>query len=84
VELVSYAVFGPIIRDMRRDFFFSSGSDLEGCVLWHDTFSRLGRCTNLHTNCYDDRRMCLYYVTRQALPYMKSQFIKVSRRYLST
>ena len=76
VKFIGYAVFGTVIHYITRDLFFSSGSDLEGCLLWHVTFSRLGRCSNLQTNYDDDRRMCLYYVRRQALPYMKSQVIK--------
>jgi hypothetical protein len=61
--------------------FFLAEVIWRGILLWHVTFSRLGRCSNLQTNYDDDRRMCLYYVRRQALPYMKSQVINVSRKY---
>ena len=69
-------MFGPVIHDIRRDFF-SSGSDLEGVYSGMSHFHGWGvpvtfRLIMMTT----DGRMCLYYIRRQALPYMKSQVIK--------
>ena len=53
---------------------------MERCLLWRVTFSRLESADNLQTDYDDDRRMCVYYVRRQTLPYMKSQAIKFLKK----